>query len=440
MPHPETTELRLSDGWVANFGPTTSVVKHIDTEQVHVLSAEIASALDTLIAGRGETLSHNARQELAEVSWLESSKPHPDPILRERLADIDANRFALYHSQLPEIARRAYTQTLAAHALRKRFDMGLGQCAITPESALRRALHIGLVEKVGRQQVLCIGDDDLVAVALASLGHEVTVYDVDSHLGEIVRAANVLFELDIQFEFCDLNTPTPWQGRPFDAVLTDPMSNTACIQLFLDCGLERLRPGGRAFVAIAPEGSHLIDDYVERMNMRLVRWMRRHNRYYTSELKLHAYESDWVELEKSQQPQEPAFGAELTKPSDLYKLGYYRRPPVLHYAAFEITNLRYALPLYLDMVVSEIIGQCNLNEIRRQWHASDDWSLIHAATTDGYLALHVNRPNKELRIVACPATSQLLQIVEDLICRSYKPRATQHRCAMGRRVWDICVR
>ena len=100
---------------------------------------------------------------------------HTDP----GLATLDRMYLRDYAASLSPRAKAAYEALLAAHARRKRFFERVGQCPILPETALRRALLVGDAAEVGVKDVLCLGDDDLVSVALATLGHRVTVYDID---------------------------------------------------------------------------------------------------------------------------------------------------------------------------------------------------------------------------------------------------------------------
>jgi predicted methyltransferase len=154
-------------------------------------------------------------------------------------------------------------------------DTTLDQSHGTPETALRRALamhHVGAVEG---KDVLILGDDDLVSVALGLLAlppgqpppstgepggvgvrtHRLAVLDVDPRFLAHIAAAGREHGFAVETLQHDLRQPLPESLHgTFDAVETDPPYTLPGLRLFLSRALQALRPGGGRdlFLSYAP--------------------------------------------------------------------------------------------------------------------------------------------------------------------------------------------
>ncbi len=190
-----------------------------------------------------------------------------------------------------------YRRSLEAHARRKAFVQDFGQTPCLPETSVRRAL---CAARSG-QRVLCVGDDDLVAVPLAMLGCQVEVVDIDSVLllPLLDRLASD-WGLDIRTRVLDLRRPLPGDLRArFDLVLTDPMSTRACFELFLSRGLAALRPGGRLLSCVHPAALEVFEQVRAAMRLPLAAYHAEFSHYYNEEFREDAYVSDLAELVKT---------------------------------------------------------------------------------------------------------------------------------------------
>ena len=130
--------------------------------------------------------------------------------------------------------------------------------------------------------MLCIGDDDMVSVALAAMGHRVTVYDIDPYLINLLRTARE--DLGLDFEIVNQDLCKPLSGNlqeRFDVFLTDPMSNRQCFEIFLSRAFALLKPEGQGFVAVFPPAMNVFAELAEDMNFEINHWYRRFNRYYS---------------------------------------------------------------------------------------------------------------------------------------------------------------
>lgn len=138
-------------------------------------------------------------------------------------------------------------------AERPRVDVTLDQSKCTPQTSLRRAL-LGLRNHalIGKR-ILCVGDDDLVSVALGLLAtrlygpHEprsrMHVLDIDERFLDYIAAIAARHGLPIRCQRADIRAPLPADARHrFDAVFTDPPYTLAGARLFVSRGIEALKP------------------------------------------------------------------------------------------------------------------------------------------------------------------------------------------------------
>lgn len=167
-------------------------------------------------------------------------------------------------------------------------DTTLDQSHGLPETALRRALLMYREGALEGKDVLILGDDDLVSVAVGliqgsghrdqGLGVEVestrqgaesgqqgaggvrwvrrlVVVDVDGRFLEHIAAAGRRWGFAVETLQHDLRDPLPEALRgAFDTVETDPPYTLPGLRLFLSRALEALRPGGGRdlFLSYAP--------------------------------------------------------------------------------------------------------------------------------------------------------------------------------------------
>lgn len=161
----------------------------------------------------------------------------------------------------------------AVHQDNPTVDTTLDQSHGTPETALRRALAMYRAGALEGKDLLILGDDDLVSVAVGLLGHELTpspqgkepqataltrrltVVDVDERFLAHIAAAGQEIGFAVETVAHDLRQPLPDDLQAaFDTVETDPPYTRPGLRLFLSRGLEGLRTGtGRElFLSYAP--------------------------------------------------------------------------------------------------------------------------------------------------------------------------------------------
>lgn len=262
------------------------------------VEAEHRQLLIDLLFGLDDSWGHDSRLEpLLRRQVLAHKQSLDDPLIEAQLDTISAQ---WSWQRPPGVTGQRYDrllrQTRRAHARRKVFVQDFGQTPCLPETAVRRALLAGTEPR----RVLCIGDDDLVSVPLAMLGHEVTVYDIDGEiLIPLLNGLAAEWQLPLRAERRDLMQPQPRRvPHRFDLLFTDPMSTRECFDLFLSRGMARLKVGGRAFCCVHPLALETFRAVQQDMRFGLRRRMHDFNHYYEEDFLENYYRSDLMELEK----------------------------------------------------------------------------------------------------------------------------------------------
>lgn len=137
--------------------------------------------------------------------------------------------------------------------------LDLDQCHCTVETKLRRVLLLHECDALVGRRVLLLGDDDLTALAIASVVRHfgsaatvagLTVLDVDPAVVAFERRALAGAPFPAAFVVHDLREPLPAGiARAFDTVVTDPPYTVAAARLFLSRAAEALEGAGDVFLS-----------------------------------------------------------------------------------------------------------------------------------------------------------------------------------------------
>lgn len=122
-------------------------------------------------------------------------------------------------------------------------DSALDQCPATIATVLKRA---GLIQRLSLEgkckNLLLLGDDDLLSIALFTIGYNsVTVVDADLRILTTIADATSRGVTTIHADLRD-GLPSDLYSS-FDAVFTDPPYTLAGQLLFISCGLSSLERG-----------------------------------------------------------------------------------------------------------------------------------------------------------------------------------------------------
>lgn len=225
----------------------------------------------------GSALNERGEAFVREVLGLRALEDPLCPTCAGRRIVVDPARWGRILACLEEV-----------HRTNPPVDTTLDQSHGLPETALRRALLMYREGALEGKDVLLLGDDDLVSVAIGliqesghrdqGLGVEVesigrgtesgqrgaggmgqvrrlVVVDVDRRFLEHIAAAGRRWGFAVETLQHDLRDPLPEALRgAFDTVETDPPYTLPGLRLFLSRTLEALRPGGGRdiFLSYAP--------------------------------------------------------------------------------------------------------------------------------------------------------------------------------------------
>jgi len=148
---------------------------------------------------------------------------------------------------------------------RPQVNVQIDQSKCTPETSLRRAILCFRSHALVGKKILCVGDDDLVSVALGLLHQrlfpganrsktEIAVVDIDERFLQCIRQIADREGLPIRCRALDLRQPLPEElcGQ-FDCFFTDPPYTLQGLTLFLSRGIASLkrRKGSPIFLSYA---------------------------------------------------------------------------------------------------------------------------------------------------------------------------------------------
>jgi hypothetical protein len=429
---------RLADGLLLVLGTAGSRLVELESGKEITIDNQVVEHLERFTLGAEPSSENSIEQRIVSSKVIRPQPPRPDPILRRVLEDLD--RRYLDTRTLTGRVASAYEKLLSAHATRKRFLGLVGQCPTLVETSLRRALEVGDAAEVGAQRVLCVGDDDLVSIGLAALGHDVTVFDVDDYLLNFLRMVSESLGLHIEIREQDLCDPLTYQAsKPFDVFLTDPMSNRDCIEIFVSRGLELLRVGGRCFTAVYPPASGLAQTIFDEMQLPVKAWKARHNRYYSHKIELHYYESDWVELQKTAQTRWPIARDATRVPLNLYREDYFQRDRSLLGLYENIENPEQSTSEFLLLLMRVVLDAAQLPSTDSVAYDAKDWTVVHTATAEGHITLRADRLLRQLQVDVFPYDPKLEHLLRQALLNAYKESAKRITVSIGRGLWDLRV-
>lgn len=103
------------------------------------------------------------------------------------------------------------------------------------------------------KDIVLIGDDDLLSIALAltELPSTITVLDVDKRLGDFLDNVNKNYGLDIKFFEYNISRPIPKElFEKFDVFSSEPLETISGLKAFIIRGLSCLKEGGVGYVGL----------------------------------------------------------------------------------------------------------------------------------------------------------------------------------------------
>lgn len=417
-----TVGYHLADGMQLVFGKDGAFIDdHPGSRKIH-LAAEHAAWLEQGLVGDGWDTTYPIMAALLAQGILLPGEQGLDHNAYQRLRAVCAPWISQHDHTLSAVGREAFERLLIMYARRKVFYADVGQAAVTPETALRRALLVGDAAQVGRKKVVCMGDDDLMCVALAALGHEVTAFDIAPHLHTVIAFANQQWNTHIRFFVQDFRDPFAcMQGEEhsFDVFLTDPMSNKACFTLFLSRAYGLLKPNGMGFVAVYGPSAPVFRDVVKTLRLPIHQWRVDHNDYLGIDLDVHHYQSDWVTLGNSPDVTLP-YGLDDVAPSlDLYHEERAGKEQIIVVHLSELRSPQETTAMHLNLLVDQLEQQGLVRCLHRHFTSVGDRRVLHCVTAQGHLTLHVDQAKREFRMVHAPGDYATLTALQKMLLAAY---------------------
>lgn len=136
---------------------------------------------------------------------------------------------------------------------RPQVDVTIDQSKSSVDTSLKRAILSLKNHTLIGKRILCIGDDDLVSVALGFLlkrlfnntichNTKITVMDIDKRVTDYISNIAIKESLPIECKCVDLRTPLADDFKnQFDCFFTDPPYTLKGMNLFLSRGIEALK-------------------------------------------------------------------------------------------------------------------------------------------------------------------------------------------------------
>ena len=135
---------------------------------------------------------------------------------------------------------------------RPQADVTIDQSKSSIDTSLKRAILSLKNHNLVGKKILCLGDDDLVSIALGfilkklfnNIHHttKITVMDIDKRIIDYINNIAIRESFPIKCEYVDFRTPLADNFRnQFDCFFTDPPYTLEGMNLFLSRGIEALK-------------------------------------------------------------------------------------------------------------------------------------------------------------------------------------------------------
>ncbi len=143
---------------------------------------------------------------------------------------------------LPELQQKFAQIAQHRPPATQEFDQGF----LTEDSVIRRVAWLDRCGDLTQREIVLLGDDDLLSVALALTGRpaRIVVFEIDKRLVDFLNEQAQRARWPLTAYQHDLRQPLPdeFVGR-FDVFVTDPLETVEGFLLFVEQGLSALKPG-----------------------------------------------------------------------------------------------------------------------------------------------------------------------------------------------------
>lgn len=131
-------------------------------------------------------------------------------------------------------------------------DLDFDQGFMTERDVFARVAFLYERGDLEGQDILILGDDDLLSLALAStrLPHSITVLEVDKRIVEFIAQRTKEHGLGIQVSEYNATDPYPLTENAFSVFITDPVESEKGLRITLSRGAQALQRGGALYFGL----------------------------------------------------------------------------------------------------------------------------------------------------------------------------------------------
>jgi hypothetical protein len=149
--------------------------------------------------------------------------------------------FQQYQKDIAEYEQIINTKPEVYTESRPKADRQFDQFFATPKTVFDKISLISKASDFYNRSICILGDDDLLSLSIASLNQakKITVFEIDPRICDYIKSKNDKVEVIKH----DLKNPIPISFKnQFDLIITDPPYTTTGVGLFLNRGIELLKP------------------------------------------------------------------------------------------------------------------------------------------------------------------------------------------------------
>lgn len=159
---------------------------------------------------------------------------------------------------------------------------------ITPETTIARIAFADSKGDIRNQNILILGDDDLVSIALAlsKLPSKITVFEIDNRLVEFISSTSKKFNLSIEVYQRDLRESLPKKFlNKYDTFFSDPPETLQAFHAFIGRGVASLKKtGGAGYFGLTRKEASLnkwkeLQSFILKMNIVITDIIHNFNEY-----------------------------------------------------------------------------------------------------------------------------------------------------------------
>lgn len=136
-------------------------------------------------------------------------------------------------------------------------NLNFDQYQLKPESVIKKVEYIKERGDLFNKKIICLGDDDLVAIALAltKLPKEIAVIDIDKSILEFEKKVLSKLNYNLVAVLHNLIEPIPERIKnKYDVFITEPPDTIKGISLFFSRGIDTLKKeGGVGYLGISSQ-------------------------------------------------------------------------------------------------------------------------------------------------------------------------------------------